>query len=74
MAMRMKINRDVLDKDLIMSLAEDEMFGLGNGGICLACGEEADGCEPDARGYLCEVCGEHSVVGAAEACLMGLAG
>jgi hypothetical protein len=35
-------------------------------GSCLACGAEADGCEPDAEQYLCESCGEPAVYGAAE--------
>ena len=41
-------------------------------GFCLACGEQAWGVEPDARGYECENCGEHKVYGAEE-CLMMLA-
>jgi hypothetical protein len=39
-------------------------------GICLACGNEQDGCEPDAREYTCEVCGANKVYGAEEAFLM----
>lgn len=35
-------------------------------GFCIACGAKADGCEPDARGYKCQVCGEHKVYGAEE--------
>lgn len=35
-------------------------------GICKACGNEQSGCEPDAREYECEVCGEHKVFGAEE--------
>lgn len=31
---------------------------LDNPGFCIACGEEAEGCEPDAREYECEACGE----------------
>lgn len=42
-----------------------------NPGFCLACGEEVDGVEPDARGYECEVCGERKVYGAEEVLLMG---
>lgn len=42
-------------------------------GVCLACGELADSCEPDARGYECECCGAHKVYGIAEAILMGAA-
>ena len=32
-------------------------------GICIACGEEAEGVEPDARRYTCEICGEDTVYG-----------
>jgi len=39
-------------------------------GICLACGEEAFGVEPDARKYKCESCGEHRVYGAEELLMM----
>ena len=39
---------------------------LDNPGFCVACGEEADGCEPDARRYKCECCGERAVSGAEE--------
>ena len=35
-------------------------------GICLACGEEQGGCEPDARKYECESCGEKRVYGSEE--------
>lgn len=35
-------------------------------GFCKACGNEQNGCEPDARNYECEVCGEHQVFGAEE--------
>ena len=52
--------------DRVLALAESEAYGLENPGICLSCGEEADGCEPDARGYECEGCGEKAVYGAAE--------
>lgn len=50
----------------ILPLAESQMFGLENTGVCLACGEEQDGCEPDAEGYECEACGENKVMGASE--------
>jgi predicted RNA-binding Zn-ribbon protein involved in translation (DUF1610 family) len=42
-----------------------------NGGYCLACGQEAYGVEPDARGYTCEDCGAEAVYGADECALMG---
>lgn len=40
-------------------------------GVCLACGEVAEGVEPDAREYECESCGERKVFGLEEALLMG---
>lgn len=35
-------------------------------GFCTNCGEEQDSCEPDAREYTCESCGENTVYGAEE--------
>lgn len=35
-------------------------------GFCIACGSEQDGCEPDARRYICEACGQPKVYGAQE--------
>jgi hypothetical protein len=40
-------------------------------GFCRACGHEQDGCEPDARRYLCESCGHKTVYGAEELVIMG---
>lgn len=52
--------------DRVMNAAEREMTGLDNPGFCTACGHEQEGCEPDARKYECEACGEKAVYGAAE--------
>ena len=41
-------------------------------GFCVACGAERDSCEPDARKYECDECGEHQVYGAEELIIMGL--
>jgi hypothetical protein len=46
------------------------LSSLENLGFCHNCGEEADGCEPDARNYKCEVCGAHEVFGAEETLFM----
>ncbi len=62
----MKINNDEL-----MAAVEESMFGMGSAGFCLACGEQQDGCEPDARRYECECCGARKVYGAEELLLMG---
>ena len=40
-------------------------------GICVSCGHEQEGVEPDARRYECESCGKHKVFGAEELLLMG---
>lgn len=39
-------------------------------GICIACGFEQEGVEPDARKYECEECGKHKVYGAEELLMM----
>lgn len=39
---------------------------LENPGFCVACGEDAEDCEPDARRYECEACGKRAVYGAEE--------
>ena len=40
-------------------------------GFCIACGEEADGVEPDAHEYTCDHCNTNNVYGAEELLLMG---
>jgi len=42
-----------------------------NTGICLNCGEPREGCEPDARRYHCEACGQDKAYGLPEALMMG---
>jgi hypothetical protein len=37
-----------------------------NTGICVLCGHEQDGCEPDARAYWCDSCRGNGVYGAEE--------
>lgn len=45
--------------------------GRNTTGWCIACGEEADCVEPDARKYLCNCCFTRNVYGAEELALMG---
>lgn len=52
--------------DRVEEYAKDQMFGMGNDGLCVACGDDRDGCEPDAREYPCFSCGENAVYGACE--------
>jgi hypothetical protein len=54
----------------VMELCERRLNSLDNPGICFACGEEADGVEPDAREYVCESCEQPRVYGCEEALLM----
>ena len=42
-----------------------------SGGLCVACGEEASGVEPDARKLECEGCGRAAVYGLEELLMMG---
>lgn len=53
----------------VLEVIERAEYSLDNPGFCLACGEEADGCEPDARNYVCESYGSNQVFGAMEVLL-----
>lgn len=53
-------------EDMIIDACERRLSSLDNPGFCLACGFEQDGCEPDAREYVCEACGETEVFGCEE--------
>lgn len=59
-----------ITQDRVEEAVMRRMTSLDNPGFCVACGEEADGCEPDARRYECEFCGEHKVYGADEILMM----
>lgn len=57
----MKLHKSITTERVYKAVKLDEDIG-----ICTACGEEQDGCEPDARNYTCESCGEEAVFGAEE--------
>lgn len=59
-----------ITSERVTQLCEDRLTSLNNPGICTACGEDADGCEPDARHYRCEHCGKRAVFGAEELLFM----
>ncbi len=61
-------------KPIRMTEAEyrDLTEGLDNPGRCLVCGAEHFECEPDARKYRCDECGEFEVFGLEECLVMGL--
>lgn len=52
--------------DQVIEAVKDD----NNIGFCVNCGAEAFGVEPDARGYMCEACGEANVFGAEELLLI----
>jgi hypothetical protein len=54
----------------VVEACEREMTSLDNPGICIACGQDADGCEPDARKYQCESCVERAIYGAQDLAMM----
>lgn len=65
----MKIHPDIT-LERVADACTRETWGTDNPGFCMECGEEVDGCEPDARGYDCEVCEtKGSVYGAMEVAL-----
>lgn len=59
----MKIHKSITYKRIEEAVVR-QMTSLDNPGFCIACGEEADGCEPDAEGYKCDNCGKLKVYGA----------
>jgi hypothetical protein len=68
--LRRALEAGTLCESQIMEACERRMTTLDNPGFCLSCGQGAEGCEPDARGYECETCGEKEVYGAEECLLM----
>jgi len=50
--------------DRVCEAVERGNTSLDNPGFCVVCGNEQDGCEPDATNIECEVCGSPSVHGA----------
>ncbi len=68
----MKMVHESITQERLMDAMQRGMDTLDNPGFCLACGEDADACEPDARNYTCECCGESEVFGAEELMMMGV--
>ena len=52
--------------DRVIEAVEESHHNLTSPGFCVACGEDVDGVEPDARKYHCEGCDEDEVYGAEE--------
>ena len=56
---------------IVVSVADYAQMTEDYEGLCLACGEQAYGVEPDAENYECENCGENMVYGAEQLLLTG---
>lgn len=61
----MDIHPSITTDRVLEALQVDDYLGF-----CISCGFEQSGCEPDARGYPCESCGESAVYGAEELLFM----
>jgi hypothetical protein len=57
---------EAITADRVCEAVERSETSLDNPGFCIACGNDADGCEPDMRKGPCESCGEKAVYGAQE--------
>lgn len=58
----MKLHESITEERIEQG-ARESMFGEDMCGVCIACGEEAYGVEPDAEEYRCEACGQMKVYG-----------
>jgi len=52
-----------LTMEILESALRESLFGMRSIGFCMACGEEHDHVEPDAKNYECNSCGEMEVCG-----------
>jgi hypothetical protein len=55
----MRLHKSITPQRVLDAVISDDAVG-----ICIACGEETSGVEPDARYYRCESCGQKGVFGA----------
>jgi hypothetical protein len=66
----MAIDESVKRAERPIKVSEAEAWE-GTLGVCLWCGEIADGVEPDAERYECDCCGRCQVFGIEMAAIMG---
>jgi hypothetical protein len=66
-----RLPHESITEDRVVALCMEGMREASNPGLCLACGFEQDGCEPDAENYTCESCGESCVMGAEQILISG---
>ena len=65
----MKIHKSIT-ASRVSRAVQRAVSSLDDPGFCVECGKSASGCEPDAREYECESCGEKAVYGAEELLIM----
>ena len=53
------------------TIAEYRHASANHVGLCSACGDDAESCEPDCRDRRCETCGQFAVCGLEELMLCG---
>lgn len=58
----MKLHKSIT-RERIVAGARESMFGMSDDGVCITCGQEQHGVEPDAERYPCEGCGTPTVYG-----------
>ena len=61
-----------VDEKVTVSRVEAMLRADDNEGICVLCGADASGVEPDAEAYTCEICNQEGVYGAEQLLLLGL--
>jgi hypothetical protein len=60
-----------IQKKVRITLEQFQEYDDAMVGVCISCGATRDCCEPDARDYPCEECGDNNVYGAQELLIMG---
>lgn len=68
-----RLTRSKTGKPLhVFTMEEFEEADESMSGYCIRCGAMRECCEPDARKYDCQECGQMTAYGAQELLLMGL--
>lgn len=68
-SMNMRLHESVT-LERVLEAVERQHTTLDNPGLCIRCGADAEGVEPDARRCTCEACGVQGVCGAEELLIM----
>ena len=62
----------IVHPDVTFDHLQEAIDSHDNPGMCIACGCDAGGVEPDAEKYPCDECGKHTVYGVEQVVLLGL--